>query len=294
MNGFRPAGAICLLLCSAAPLQAQVEPGPIPEQGQPAVLPGALQYDFSSRITGRPYRLTITSPVHPDTSLLYPALYVLDGSAWFATASEVATVFGATAQTGTGYVIALGYQTEDVLVASELRNLDLTPFRSPNPQYASETGGGDAFLRVIYEEVQPFVLRHLRVDPNRQAIWGHSIGGLIVLRSMFRDPGRFSTYLLASPTIDPKVLVDEAAFFEKVARGHMLLRVLITVGGDEQPPGAKLPYRTIDDASNLAKRLRAGAPWLEVQFTTILGEGHLPAAPLSLIRSMQFAWPRRP
>lgn len=294
MNELLRAGAICLLVCAAAPLQAQTEPGPIPEQGRPAVLPGALQYDFTSRITGRPYRLTITSPVHPDTSLLYPALYVLDGSAWFATASEVATVFGSTGQTGTGYVIALGYQTEDVLVAGELRSLDLTPFRSPNPQYANLTGGGDAFLRAIYEEVQPFVVSHLRVDPSRQALWGHSIGGLIALRSMFRDPGRFSTYLLASPTINPKVLTDEPAFFQKVAQSHMVLRVLITVGGDEQPPGAKLPYPTIDDASNLAKRLRAGAPWLEVEFRTFSGEGHLPAGPLSLIRSIQFAWPKRP
>ncbi len=106
MNAFRPAGVICLLLCAAAPLQAQTAPGPIPEQGHPAKLPGALQYDFTSRITGRPYRLTITPPVNPNPSLLYPALYVLDGSAWFATSSEVATVFGATGQTGTGYVIA--------------------------------------------------------------------------------------------------------------------------------------------------------------------------------------------
>ena len=294
MTALQPAGAICLLLCAAAPLQAQTEPGPIPEQGHPSKLPRALQYDFTSRITGRPYRLTITPPVNPDSSLLYPALYVLDGSAWFATSSEVATVFGATGQTGTGYVIAIGYQTEDVMVASELRNLDMTPFRSPNPRYASVTGDGDAFLRAVYEEVQPFVLSHLRVDPNRQAIWGHSIGGLLVLRSMFRDPGRFSTYLMASPTINPKVLADEPAFFERIARSHMVLRVLITVGGDEQPPGVALAYKTIDDASNLADRLRAGAPQLEVERTIFSGEGHLTAGLLSLIKSIQFAWPRHP
>src|SRR5438046_10255419 len=126
MNAFRPAGAICLLLCAAAPLQAQTEPGPIPEHGHPAKLPRALQYDFTSRITGRPYRLTITPPVNPDPSLLYPALYVLDGTAWFATSSEVATVFGATGQTGTGYVIGLGYQTEDERVESEIRTLEHT------------------------------------------------------------------------------------------------------------------------------------------------------------------------
>src|SRR5204863_9509696 len=127
-------------------MQTQTAPGTITEQGHTAKMPGSLQYDITSRITGRPYRLTITPPVNPNPSLLYPALYVLDGSAWFATSSEVATVFGATGQTGTGYVIALGYQTEDVMVASELRNLDMTPFRSPNPRYASGTADGDAFL----------------------------------------------------------------------------------------------------------------------------------------------------
>ncbi|MEZ4455854.1 MAG: alpha/beta hydrolase-fold protein [Gemmatimonadales bacterium] len=277
------------MLGVAGPLAAQAGPGPIPDQGQPARLPGALQYDFTSRITGRPYRLTVTPPVTLDPSQRYPALYVLDGTAWFATSSEVATVFGATGFTGTGYVIALGYQTEDVMVASELRNIDLTPFRSPNPQYADMTGGGDAFLRAIYEEIQPFVLAHFRVDPDRQAIWGHSIGGLIALRSMLRDPGKFSTYLLASPTVNPRVMADEAAFFDKVAGNRLALRVLITVGSEEGP--GPEGYLT---ASTLADRLRAGAPQMAVDFTVFSGEGHLTAGLLSLIRSIQFAWPRRP
>ena|SRR5215211_7325241 len=291
LSAFRPAAAVWLLLAAIAPLQVQGQTGPIPEQGQPVALHGALQYDFTSRVTGRPYRLTITPPVHPDSSLLYPALYVLDGTAWLATSSEVATVFAATGQTGTGYVVAVGYQTADVMVASELRSLDLTPFHAPDPRYANVTGGGDAFLRAIYEEVQPFILRHFRVDPARQAIWGHSLGGMLVLRSMLRDPGRFSTYLMASPTLNKNVLVDEPAFFERAAREHMTLRVLITVGGEEPPSSYPLLY---DEASNLAARLRAGAPRLEVKYAVFPGEGHLPAGVVSLIRSIQFAWPRRP
>jgi uncharacterized protein len=292
-NALRSTATICLLLCVAAPLPVRAQAGRIPEQGQPARLPGALQYDFTSQITGRPYRLTVTPPVKPDPSLLYPALYVLDGTAWFATSSEVATVFGATGQTGTGYVIALGYQTEDVMVASDLRTLDMTPFHAPDPRYFDETGGGDAFLRTIYEEVQPFVLSHFRVDHDRQAIWGHSLGGLLVARSMLQNPGRFSTYLMASPTVDNKDLfADEAVFFERVNRSHMALRILITVGGDEQPDGAEV--RMLDDTADFADRLRRGAPELEVERTIYPGEGHLTAGLLSLIKSIQFAWARSP
>lgn len=291
LNALRPAAAIWLLLGATTPLQTQGQTGPIPEQGQPVTLHGALQYDFTSRVSGRPYRLTITPPVHPDSSLRYPVLYVLDGTAWLATSSEVASAFAATGQTGTGYVVAIGYQTTDVMVASELRSLDLTPFHAPDPRDAKVTGGGDAFLRAIYEEVQPFILSHFLVDRARQAIWGHSLGGMLVLRSMLRDPGRFSTYLMASPTLNKNVLVDEPAFYERATREHMALRVLITVGGDEPPSSYPLLY---DEASTLAARLRTGAPQIEVKYTVFPAEGHLSAGVVSLIRSIQFAWPRRP
>lgn len=291
MSASRLAAAIWVLSGTTAPLHAQRPTGPIPERGQPVTLHGALQYDFTSRVTGRPYRLTITPPLHADSSLLYPALYVLDGTAWLATSSEVATVFAATGQTGTGYVVAIGYQTADIMVASELRSLDLTPFHAPDPRYSKVTGGGDAFLRAIYEEVQPFVLSHFRVDRARQAIWGHSLGGMLVLRSMLRDPGRFSTYLMASPTLNKNVLVDEPAFLERAAREHMTLRIFITLGGDEPPSSYPLIY---DEASNLAARLRAGAPQLEVKYGVFPGEGHLPAGVMSLIQGIQFAWPLRP
>lgn len=291
MRTIRLAGPVWLLAQLAAPSQAQQPTQPIPDRGQPVVLSGALQYDFTSRVTGRPYRLTVTPPPHPDSSLLYSALYVLDGTAWSATASEVATVFGATGQTRAGYVIAIGYQTADAMVASDLRSLDLTPFHAADPENAKVTGGGDAFLQAIYTEVQPYVLSHFRVDPARQAIWGHSLGGMLVLRSLFRDPGKFSTYLMASPTVNRKLLVDERAFLERAKRERLALRILVTVGGDEPRSSYPLMY---DEPSSLAARLRAGAPGLRVEYVVFPGEEHLPAGAMSLIRSIEFAWPRRP
>jgi hypothetical protein len=70
----------------------------------------------------------------------------------------------------------------------------------------------------------------------------------------------------------------------------MRLRVLITVGVDEPPSRYPLMY---DEASNLAARLRAGAPQFEVEYVAFPGEEHLPAGVMSLIRSIEFAWPRR-
>lgn len=93
LRSIRLIAVLSLLTGLAVPSRAQRHAGPIPEQGQPVTLAGALQYDSTSRVTGRPYRLTIRPPVHADSSRRYPVLYVLDGTAWSATASEVTTVF---------------------------------------------------------------------------------------------------------------------------------------------------------------------------------------------------------
>jgi hypothetical protein len=51
MNALRPVAAIWLLSSVVVSLQAQTQAGPIPEQGQPAKLPWAFQYDFTSRVS---------------------------------------------------------------------------------------------------------------------------------------------------------------------------------------------------------------------------------------------------
>lgn len=67
--------------------------------------------------------------------------------------------------------------------------------------------------------------------------------------------------------------------------------MLITVGGDEPPSSSPLIY---DEASNVAARLRASSPQMEVKYVVFPGEGHVSAGAMSLVRSIQFAWPRRP
>jgi predicted alpha/beta superfamily hydrolase len=281
----------CAVLGIVATTPAEAQRGSISGDGQSVALPGAAQYDFTSRITGRPYRLTVIPPPHADSSRAYPTLYILDGTAYFATAGEVASIYAVTGQAAPGYVIAIGYQTDDIAVAGDLRSLDLTPFTSPNPSYAKVTGGGDAFLRVIYEEIQPFVVSHFHVDSTRQAIWGHSLGGLLVLRSMLTAPGRFSTYVIASPSINPRVLLDEPSFLRRVNSSGMPLRLLVTVGGAEQAPTAPVGYRGVADASALVERIRSGAPTTHVEEIIFADEGHVPAALSSLIRAIPFAWP---
>ncbi len=46
------------------------------------------QFDITSKINGRTYRIMVASPGSPGISGRYPVLYVLDGNQYFGTAAE--------------------------------------------------------------------------------------------------------------------------------------------------------------------------------------------------------------
>src|SRR5262245_51135485 len=75
-------------------------------------------------------------------------------------------------------VVGIGYPTDDIRdIFARRRLFDLTP--SPVGAPGRSGGGGlDAFLRVIEDEVKPFVAARYRVDPAKQSIYGYSLGGL--------------------------------------------------------------------------------------------------------------------
>ena len=71
-------------------------------------------------------------------------------------------------------------------------------------------------------QLKPFVAERYPIDRTGQIIWGHSLGGLIVLRALFRNPDSFSTFVLSSPSIwwnDREILADEEAFSKRVRTG---------------------------------------------------------------------------
>jgi predicted alpha/beta superfamily hydrolase len=165
----------------------------------PVAVSRERQFDFTSRINGQTYRLMISAPLSADRAEVYPVFYVLDGNWYFRATSD-------TAVSGSGgmlpaIVVGIGYPTEDDAEIRRRRTFDMT-LSAPSPgDPPGIYGGGDAFLRVIEEEVKPFVAARYKVDSIQQIIYGKSLGGLIVLRSMFRNPTSFSTYIAASPAI---------------------------------------------------------------------------------------------
>jgi len=260
------------------------------QEGTPVVLSRATQYDLKSKITGVTYRVMVSTPFQAEPGKAYPVFYVLDGNQYFAAATEAVTRLATLKDVEPAIVVGIGYPTDDPFEVNRLREFDLTPSPSKTAgANGKRSGGGDAFLKALNEEIKPFVAAHYKIDPAKQILYGHSLGGLIALREMFRNPTEFSTYILSSPSIwwhEKEVLADEPAFSKRAKSGELHLRILITSGGDE-PRGSM-----VDNASDLAKRLAGLNPKeVTVARTIFADEIHASVSMASLSRGIRLSLP---
>ena len=290
-----------LLACSVTMVGGQEKPTEPIHAGSPVTIPRATQYDMTSKVNGQDYRIMVAVPVNYDARKAYPALYVLEANVYFATAADAMTRQSQFRNTTPALVIGVGYPSDDPAVTTTRRWADLTPTVSSNSDEKRKTGGGDEFLRVLNEEIKPFVAARFKIDASRQALWGHSIGGLMVLRALLRGTDSFSAYLISSPSIwweEQVVLRDEAPFAAKMSKPGSPIRVLVVSAGDEQYRGddAKLladaaKFRMVDNASELAERLSKMGPRLTVSRYVLEGETHISVSHAALTRSLRFALP---
>jgi enterochelin esterase-like enzyme len=237
----------------------------------------------------RAYRLLLSIPDTPPPPNGFPIIYLLDGNASFATMVEAVRQIGGSdgAQRAViaGISVATGKRYD-----SDARKRD----------YAGS--GADAFLDVLELQIKPFIEQRTRIDRSRQALFGHSLGGLFVLHALFTRPGSFQNYVAASPSIwwnDRAILVEEQRL-KPLPPG---VSVLVTVGELEQnvlareldtPAGAEraktLAQRRMVDASReLAQRLKALAPDARVEHVEFAGETHGSVVPAAIMRAVRFA-----
>ena len=274
--------AVALFAGALVPAARTAEPPTtVPPDGTPAAIPRARQYDVTSKINGRTYRVFVSTPFGARSGQRHPVLYVLDGNWYFAPASVNATESAGAGELVPAIIVGLGYPTEDNDLVGSRRAFELTPW-SPEGTPSGKFGGGDAFLRVLEEEIRPFVNARYATDPARQILYGKSFGGLLVLRSFLTNPGAYSTYIAASPAIgfdSEAILRDLPGFAPRLRAVPFKLRILITGAGNE-------PYR---GAIELADRLAAIDPnKLQVESAVIPDETHVSVSLASLGRALYF------
>ncbi|WP_309380756.1 alpha/beta hydrolase [Cerasicoccus frondis] len=268
----------------------------------PVVLSREEQFEFKSEITGREYRLMIATPYGMEAEQTYPVVYILDGYWYYRPAVDYVTEAGE--RLDKAVIVGVSYPTEDYDEHCKRRWIDmgippLPEDLNPEDEHRED---GDTFIRALNEEIKPFVEARYPVDVEQQALYGKSLGGLLVLRQMLREPDAFQTYIAASPAtfiFNFAVLADEPAFTEKVKNGDVNLRLLITTAEGDQYRGEdpeKLKWanksRMVDSARELSERLQGlDSEKVEVEYVYFPGESHFSVSLACLGRGLAFALP---
>lgn len=342
--GFRTFVVLFAILVSVS-TRAQTAGPPWPAD---VAVPGTQRIEFDSAINGESYTLLVRTPLTPPPPQGHPVIYVLDGDFWFGTAADIALSIGDPARWPV--VVAIGHGVFDDLevvaryaarqpgdesplgirdISSANNTMRFRDYTLPvapahrAPAWTGLTpanvGGVDEFLRVIEDEIKPKVAELVPVDADNQALFGHSIGGLAVLRALLTKPTAFRTFIAASPAIwwdGDAVLADEQDFSNAVEAGTAAPRVLLTVGATEpdspNPPQSLIDTLPADRAAELTAYVSMAGRWsgmvsgtrglaerlatldgpapYRAAFVAFDGEGHASSVPAALSRAMQFAF----
>lgn len=240
--------------------------------------------------------------------------YVLDGNAMFYTATEVARrSHAALGTTSDAIVVGIGYPN-DLYPYDKRRHYDLTP---PSPEYSpsrrrdgkyyyEDHGGATLFMDFIVNTVRKFLVSNMFRDVKigREALAGHSYGGLCTLHALFKSLTPFDTFIVLSPSIawnKGYILEEEKRFLESTTtqgeEDDERPTLLIAYGSYEQEPRRRSIWtdeqwklileisreaRMKDNSDELAEHMRESGRFRTVRLREYEGEDHGSLVPCGL------------
>lgn len=268
---------------------------------------GCYWHDLRDSQSGAIRRIFLWIPRGPVPDNGWPALFMTDGNAIIATAIDAmraqSPYTGGTNLTP-GVLIGIGYPTDDAFDLLR-RSWDLVP--PPGATYPPfwpgtpevRTGGAEELSDFIARDLRPFLEEHVRLNPSRQGLFGHSFGGLFTLWQMFTQPHTFTHWVAASPAIqweDAILLTHRDRFRPDASRMTVHLSAGEWESTDLAPfqrnapdaarrLAAKATERTLESARDMALHLN-GLPGIEATFEVYTGETHMSALPVAVNRAL--------
>ncbi|MCV3205711.1 alpha/beta hydrolase-fold protein [Mesorhizobium sp. YC-39] len=277
-----------------------------------ALIADTTIHDFASAEGGEPWRVFLYVPPGPAPEAGWPVLYMTDGNAVIGTAVDAMRAqafYPSGTNVGWGVIVAIGYPVAGAYDPLR-RSWDLgpppgktyPPFHDGGPDV--RTGGAEKFLAFIEDELKPWVAGRARIDTGRQALYGHSFGGLFALYALFTRPLAFRTWIAASPAIywEDRAIDRFLEAFEVPdgLRANVILSAgeyeteklaPFQVGAEDEAKRLeqKKVTRTDEFAQQMAERLNA-IPGLSAGFELHAGENHMSILPVTVNRAVQAAF----
>jgi predicted alpha/beta superfamily hydrolase len=266
-----------------------------PSEGE-VFIPGTEQRYLRSSAGGREYRISVAMPAANPPPDGFPVIYLLDANSVFGTMVEAMRVQGGRPEkTGVApaVIVGIGYRTDapfspsryyDFTLPAADSELPVRPNGSPWPEH----GGAESFLAFIEDDLKPAVESEYPIDRSRRTLFGHSLGGLFVLHTLFTKPSAFRTYVAGSPSIHwnkAQLRREEEQFLSLLEREPLDASLLVAAGELENTHKSGMNR----NAKELAERLSVLADrGLKVEFKEFEDEGHISVLPVLVNRAIRF------
>ena len=264
-------------------------------------LAGTRSFTMHSPETGRDYLVQVSVPETMPPAEGFPVLYLLDGKAYLPLMQMARDTLS---REGPGHtsspLLIVGIDTPgEQRFNREQRAADFTPAGAQGGS-ASPQGQADRFLAFIQSRLKPAIHRRFPVDQARQALFGHSFGGLFATHVLLTAPESFQHYIAISPSLwwygaDP---VAELEGRLSTPAGETAPGLLLGVGALEQTvadavkgtPRTRLVRERamVDNVVQLAAWLAERHPQWPLQWVIFPGEGHGSVMWPAARRTMEF------
>ncbi|QGG49614.1 alpha/beta hydrolase [Lysinibacillus pakistanensis] len=237
------------------------------------------------------YRILIAPPTDEPPADGYAVVYVLDGDALFPTLAEAVKL---QTRKPKGFdpilVIGIGYPSKEPF-DMERRCLDFTlPVGEENlPPRPDGTpwppnGKANDFLDFIEHELMPKVAKKWPINKSKQAIVGHSLGGLFTLYALCARPYLFTHIIAGSPSVwwADNAVLKEMERLSETWNGNHTINLLLTIGANELAD-------MLEGAEQAAERMkRLSDQNIHTHYVKFDEEDHVSVLPCMLSRLPRF------
>ncbi|UHA74838.1 alpha/beta hydrolase [Paenibacillus sp. 481] len=262
-------------------------------------IPWSEQRAMRSRFNNHEYRIFVAKPNREAPPEGYPVIYLLDANSVFGTMADAIRLQARrTEKTGVdpAIIVGIGYKTDEPFSPQRFYDFTRPAPISELPQRPDGTpwpkqGGAEAFMSFIEAELKPAIERDYQIDRSKQTIFGHSLGGLFVVHTLFAKPTAFQTYVAGSPSLHwyKRILQEEEQQF--IARLEqepkpLDVNVLIAVGELEKAHKSGMNVNAHELSRRLSGLKHRG---VKVEFEEFKNENHVSVLPVLISRAVRFA-----